>query len=86
MYTLIVFFLKPNKFGEITICRGLSHPSRLLIIIVCRGQERPKGRKGTLRPEFQANTRPRIFYKANVTPRYRKTVVGKSQLTKLKTI
>ena len=24
----------------------------------------PKGRKGTLRPDFQANTRPRIFFKA----------------------
>jgi hypothetical protein len=26
-------------------------------------QERPKGSKGTLRPDFQANTRPRIFKK-----------------------
>ncbi len=32
--------------------------------IVCRGQERPNGRMGTLRPDFQANTRPRIFLKS----------------------
>jgi hypothetical protein len=32
-----------------------------------------------LRPDFQANTRPRIFLKANVTTRYRKTVVRKSR-------
>ncbi len=29
----------------------------------CRGQERTKGRKGSLMPDFQANTRPRIFKK-----------------------
>ncbi len=45
----------------ITICRELSHPTRSFIRIVCRGQERPKGSKGTLRPDFQANTRPRIL-------------------------
>ncbi len=33
----------------ITICRGLSHPTRSLSRIVCRGQERPKGKIGTLR-------------------------------------
>ncbi len=43
------------------IYRGLSHHTRSLSRIVCRGRERPKGRKGTLRPDFQANTRPRIF-------------------------
>jgi hypothetical protein len=37
----------------ITICRGLSHPTRSLSRIVCRGQEGPKGSKGTLRPDFQ---------------------------------
>ncbi len=45
----------------ITISRGLSHKIRSLSRIVCRGQERPTGRKGTLRLDFQANTRPRIF-------------------------
>jgi hypothetical protein len=46
----------------ITICRGLSHPTSSLNRIVCGVQERPKGRKGTLRPDLQANTRPRIFF------------------------
>jgi hypothetical protein len=59
----------------ITIWRGLSHLTRSLSRIVCRGQECPKGIKGTLRPDFQINTRPRIFKKANVTTRYKKTVV-----------
>ncbi len=51
----------PKK--AITISRGLSHPTRSLSRIVCRGQERPKCRKGTLRPDFQAKTRPRTFLK-----------------------
>ncbi len=34
-------------------------PSR----IVCRGQESPKGSKGTLWPDFQSNTRPRFIFK-----------------------
>ena len=34
-------------------------------ITICRGQERPKGRKGTLRPDFQANARPRFFFKSH---------------------
>ncbi len=38
-----------------------------------------KGSKGTLRPDFQASTRPRLFFKANVTTRYRKTVVRNSR-------
>jgi hypothetical protein len=46
----------------ITIFRGLSYPTRSLSRRVCRGQERPKVRKGTLRPDFQANTRPSIFF------------------------
>jgi hypothetical protein len=45
-----------------------SHPTRSLSRIVCRGQERPKGRKGTLRPDFQASTRPRIFVKKPMSP------------------
>ncbi len=51
----------------ITIYRGLSHPTRSLSRIVCRGQECPKGRKGTLRPDFQAKTRPRFFFRVNIT-------------------
>jgi hypothetical protein len=49
------------------------------VLLVCRGQEHPKGSKGTLRPDIQANNRPRIFLKANVTTRYRKTVVRESR-------
>ena len=45
----------------ITFCRGLSYPTRSLRRIVCRRQERPNGRKGTLRPDCQASTRPRFF-------------------------
>ncbi len=52
----------------ITFCRELSHPTRSLSRIVCRGQEQPKGRKGTLRPDFQANNRPRMFYKKPMSP------------------
>ncbi len=63
----------------ITICRGLSHPTRSPSRTVCRGQKRPKGRKGTLRPDFQASTRPIYFFKANVTTRGKKTVVRKSR-------
>ncbi len=62
----------------ITICREMSHLARSVSRIVCGGQQRPKGRKGTLRPDFQANTRPKVFL-ANVTTRYRKTVVRKSR-------
>ncbi len=59
----------------ITICKRLSHPTRSLSRKICRGQEHSKGRKGTLRPDFQANTRARIiFFTANVNTRYRKTV------------
>jgi hypothetical protein len=36
--------------------------------VVCRGQERPTVRKGTLMPDFQANTRPRIFFKKAISP------------------
>ncbi len=61
------------------ICRSLSHLTRWLSRIVCRGQEGPKGSKGTLRLDLQANTRPRIFEKANFTTRYRKEVVRKSR-------
>ncbi len=75
---LAQFFLNSNFLGQawhplltimvcetaITIGRGLSHPTRSLSRIVCRGQEHPKGSKGTLRPDFQARTRTRIFLKS----------------------
>ncbi len=54
----------------ITIYRGLSRPTRSLSKIVCRGQEGPKVSKGTLRPDFQTNTRPRFFFKAQDTGRH----------------
>ncbi len=47
----------------ITICSRLLHPTRSLRRIVCRGQERPKGSKDILRPDFQTNTWPRFFFK-----------------------
>ncbi len=34
-----------------------------------------------LRPDSQANTRPSIFFKANVTTSYRKEVVRKSRFS-----
>jgi hypothetical protein len=43
----------------IIICRGLSHPTRSFSRIVCKG---PKGSKDTLRPDYLANTRPRILF------------------------
>jgi hypothetical protein len=58
----------------ITICRRLSHPTRSLSRIVCRGQERPNSRKATFRPDFQPLLYHEFFIKANVTTRYRKTV------------
>ncbi len=63
----------------ITIFRGLSHPTRSLSRIVSREQEGAKGSKGTLRPDFEANTRPRIFLKVIVTTIYRKTLGSKSR-------
>ncbi len=47
---------KKKRQTVITICSELSHPTRSLSIIVCRGQEGPKGRKGTLGPDFQTDT------------------------------
>jgi hypothetical protein len=55
------------RLMAITICTGLSHTTRPLSRIVCRGKESPKGSKGTFRPDFQASTRPRISLKTNVT-------------------
>jgi hypothetical protein len=45
------------NFGE----PDLSHLTRSLSKIVCRGQEGPTYSNDTLRPDFQANSRPRIF-------------------------
>jgi hypothetical protein len=45
-----------------------SHPTRSLNKIGSRGQEHPKGSKGILRPDFQANNRPRIFFETPMSP------------------
>jgi len=66
--------LKKGRQMASAICRGLSHPTRILGRIVCSGQELPKSRKGTLKPDFQAIL-DIGFLKANVTTRYRKTVI-----------
>jgi hypothetical protein len=34
---------------------------------VCRGQEHPKGRKGTLKPDFWASARPRVIFKKPIS-------------------
>jgi hypothetical protein len=61
----------------------LFYTGRQRFIIISVKKQVPnaiEGRKGTLRPDFQANTRPRIFFKkTNVTIRYRKTVIRKSK-------
>jgi hypothetical protein len=73
MLTIMARFkLQKRRQTAITIYNGLSHPTRSLSRIVCRGKEPPIGSKGILRPDFQANNRPMIFLKANVTTRYRK--------------
>jgi hypothetical protein len=46
----------PQRRTAITNGIGLSHPTSSLSRIVCKGQQGPKGCKGTSRPEFQANT------------------------------
>ncbi len=56
----------PQRITAITNGNGLSHPTRSLSRIVCKGQQGPKGCKGTSRPDFQANTLLRLFLKANV--------------------
>ncbi len=52
LFDALQIFIKVCQMA-ITIYSGLPHPTRLLSIIVCRGQEAPKG---TLRADFQANT------------------------------
>jgi hypothetical protein len=54
---------KKTRKKTIAICRGQPHLSRSLNRIVCRGQKGPKGSKGILRPDFQANIRPLLFLK-----------------------
>ncbi len=67
-------FKKKVRQTAITFWSSLSHPTRSLIRIVCRWKADPNGSKGTLRPDFQANTWPRLFKKSSVTTRYRKDV------------
>jgi hypothetical protein len=76
--------IAPNGYYCISAegCHTLSDHS----VELFAGQEGPKGSKGTLRPNFQANTRPRIFLKPMSPIIYRKTVVRKSRHCKLKTI
>ncbi len=50
----------------ITVCRGLSHTTRSLSRIVCRGQKRPKGRKGTW--GLISKPRPRNFFWKPMSP------------------
>jgi hypothetical protein len=73
---LVRFKIKKVCQTAITICSGLSRPTRSLRRIVCRGQEGSKGSKGTLRPDFQANTLDLGFV---VITRNRKVVVKKSR-------
>ncbi len=72
-----------KKGHQTAISRGMSHQTRSLSRIVCRGQEGTKGSKGTLRPDFQANIKSRIFFKANVTTRNRKTVARNPTIVSL---
>jgi len=57
------FKFKRGSQTTITICRMLSHPTRSLSRIVCREQERPKGRKGTLGPVSRQILDTGIFWK-----------------------
>jgi hypothetical protein len=50
------------------------------------GRSALKAEKALFGPISEANTRPRIFLKVNVTTRYRQTVGRKSRYSKLKTI
>jgi hypothetical protein len=63
-----------------------SAPKAIAICIVCRGQDGPKSSKGTLRPDFQNNTRPKIFSKIQSHHKIRKRVLKKSRYSQLKTI
>jgi hypothetical protein len=54
------FFALDKKRRDM-FSEGNATPIRSLSRTVCRGQEGPTGSKGTLRPDFQANTRPMIL-------------------------
>ncbi len=51
-------------FGDLKLWKKCCHtrPDHSAEYIVCRGQEGTKGNQGTLRPDFQSNTRPKIFF------------------------
>ena len=61
---------KNAKLPLLHICRGQSHPTRLLsrIVIVYIGHEGPKGSKVTFTTDFQAIFRPRFSFKKPVSP------------------
>ncbi len=61
LFGALQIFKKPCQ-KSVIICSGLSQPTRSLSRIVYR-QEGPTGNKGTLRPDFQAKTRSRLFLK-----------------------
>ncbi len=79
-YVLKLLSLETLTFSDVTLsdmnvvwCYVLSQYR-----IVCIGQERPKCRKGTLRPDFQANTRPSIFFKTPMSPQDAKRQLWKN--------
>ncbi len=51
-------------FGDLKLWKKCCHtrPDHSAEYIVCRGQEGTKGSQGTLRPDFQSDTRPKIFF------------------------
>jgi hypothetical protein len=71
------FKFKKRSLNSLFCLQRLSHQNRSLSRIVCRGQEGPKGSKGTLisRPIVDIY----FFKQANVTARNRKEVVRKSK-------
>ncbi len=52
------FKLKKNAPNSQYYLQRAVTTDQIIHRIVCRGQEGPKGSKGTLRPDFQVNTRP----------------------------
>ncbi len=66
---------------DINICSGLSHPTRSLSRIVCRGQEGLKAVKEELSDMISRQILDIGFFKANLTTRYRREVERKSRYT-----
>ncbi len=67
--SLVPFLFEFQLSGSgVTVLKQLTIMVRQRGITICRGQEHPKGRKGTLRHDFQANIRPRIFVKKPMSP------------------